>query len=71
MESDIIAEGFSLSKHMYGLRYISVIGDGDSSAMATIRQAVPYGIFVKKMERVIHACKAYRSRLKALGKDNP
>ena len=50
---------------------MSVIGDGDSSAMEAIRQAVPYGIFVKKMERVIHACKAYRSRLKALGKDKP
>ena len=71
MESDIIAEGFSLSEKMYGLRYMSVIGDGDSSAMATIRQAVPYGIYVTKIECANHACKAYQSRLEALAKDNP
>ena len=52
MESDINAEGFSLSEQMYGLRYMSVIGDGDSSMMTTIRQAVPYGIFVSKIECV-------------------
>ena len=63
MESDIIAEGFSLSQQMYGLRYMAVIGDGDSSVMATIRQA--YGIFVSKIECANHACKAYRNRLEA------
>ena len=71
METDIIAEGFSQSEEMYGLRYMSVIGDGDSSVMATIRQAVPYGIFVKKIECANHACKAYKSRLEVLAKDNP
>lgn len=71
MESDIIAEGFNLSEKMYGIRYMSVIGDGDSSVMATIRQRVPYGIFVKKIECANHACKAYRSRLEELAKDNP
>ena len=40
MESDIIAEGCSLSEQMYGLRYMLVIGDDASSVMATIRQAV-------------------------------
>ena len=48
MESDIIAEGFSLSEKMYGLCYISVIGDGDSSVMATIRQSVTYRVLVNK-----------------------
>ena len=71
MESDIIAEGFSLSESMYGLRYMSVIGDGDSSVMANIRQAVSYGIFVTKIECANHACKAYRSRLETVAKDNP
>ena len=71
MESDIIAEGFSLLEQMYGLRYMAVIGDGDSSVMAMIRQAVPYGIFVSKIECANHACKAYRSRLEALAKDKP
>ena len=44
MESDIIAEGFRLSERLYGLcYYMFVIGDGDSSVMATIRQSVLYG----------------------------
>ena len=59
MESDIIAD--RLSEEMYRLRYMSVIGDGNSSVMATIRQAVPYGIVVKKIEWANLACKAYRS----------
>ena len=36
MESDIIAEEFSMSNQMHGLQYMSVIGDGDSSVMVTI-----------------------------------
>ena len=71
MESDIIAEGFSLSESMYGLRYMSVIGDGDSSVMTSIHQAVPYGIYVTKIQCANHACKAYRSRLENVAKDNP
>ena len=71
MESDIIAEGFSLSEQLYGLHYMFVLGDGDSSVMATIRQSVFYGVYVNKIECANHACKAYRSRLKAFAKDNP
>ena len=33
-------------------------------------QAVPYDIFVTKIECANHTCKAYQSRLKALAKDN-
>ena len=71
VESDIIAEGFTLSEQMYGRRFMSIIADGDSSVMATIWQAVSYGIFVTKIECTNHACKTYRSRLEALAKDNP
>ena len=71
MESDIISEGFRLSESMYGLRYMRVVGDGDSSVMATIVQTVPYGMFVEKIECANHACKAYRSRLEELAKDHP
>ena len=45
---------------------MSVIGDGDSSVLVTIRQAVPYGIFVTKVECANHASKAYRSRLETV-----
>ena len=36
MESDIIAEGFTMSEQMYGLRYMSVIADGDSSVLQSL-----------------------------------
>ena len=71
MESDIISEGFRLAEEMHSLRYIRVIADGDSSVMCTIRQSVPYGMFVEKVECANHACKCYRSRLEQLAKDHP
>lgn len=70
MESDI-SEGFYLSENMYNLCYMSGIGDGDSSVMATIRQSVDYSVYVRKIECANHVCKAYRSRLEALAKDSP
>ena len=48
-----------------------IIGNGDSSVMATIVQTVPYGMFVDKIECANHACKAYRSRLEELLKEHP
>lgn len=71
MESDIVAEGFRLSESTHGIRYLRVVGDGDSSVMASIRQSVSYGIFVEKIECANHAVKGYRSRLEALAKDHP
>lgn len=56
MESDIITEGFRQSEAIYGLWYMSVIGDGDSSVMAIIRACVLYGIYVEKIECANHAC---------------
>ena len=63
MESDIIAEGFRLSETTHEIRYLKVVGDGDSSVMAIIRQAVSNGSFVEKIECANHAVKCYRSRL--------
>ncbi len=37
METDIICEGFTNSEVQYGIRYMFVVGDGDSSVMANIR----------------------------------
>ena len=71
MESDIIAESFTMSKQVYGLWYMSVIADGDSLVMAPIWQTMSYGIFMNKVECANHACKAYRSRLEVLAEDNP
>ena len=71
MESDMLAEGFRMSERSHGVRYLRLVADGDSSVMATIRQTVPYGPFVEKIECANHACKGYRSRLEKLATDHP
>ena len=40
MEKDIV-EGFSKAEEMYGLRYTTFIGDGDSSVHANLVTGVP------------------------------
>lgn len=42
MESHIISEGLKQSEKAHGVRYMRLIGDGDSSVMSTIWQFVPY-----------------------------
>ena len=71
MESNMIAEGFNQSEATHGVRYMRLVGDGDSSVMSTVRQNVPYGPFVEKIECANHACKSYRSRLEKLRTDHP
>ena len=71
MESDILVEGFRASEVTHGVRYMRIIGDGDSSVMANLVQAVPYGPFIHKIECANHACKCYRTRLEQLAKDHP
>ena len=69
MESDIILQGFKCSERMHGLRYIWMIGDGDSSVYSSICIGVPYGRFVQKVECTNHAIKCYRSALEKLAKE--
>ena len=71
MEADIIAAGFRQSEAMHGIRYIKVIGDGDSSVLHTIHTTVPYGRHVTKLECANHCVKCYRSHLEQLVKDFP
>ena len=48
MEADIILEGF-LKANEYGVRYMTVIADGDTSTYACIQEEVPvWGRHVKK-----------------------
>ena len=56
MESDIIADEFSLSDQMYGLWYMSVIDDNDSFVMAVQRQVVLYAISVKMILHYYGIC---------------
>ena len=70
MASDIVAEGFRLSEATHGIHHLKLVGDGDSSVMATICQMVPYGSYVDKIDCANHAVKYYRSRLEELARDN-
>lgn len=40
MESDIIVEGFKEVEIKYGLRYMRIVGDGDSFVYVKIREEV-------------------------------
>ena len=63
MEADIIVEGF-LKANDYGVRYMKVVGDGDSSVFVNIQEKVPiWGSYVTKVECSNHACKCLRSNL--------
>ena len=48
---------------MHDLRYIGLIGDGDSSVCSKIIENVPYGRRVKKKECANHAVRCYRKCL--------
>ena len=69
MEADIIAAGFRQSEAMHGVRYMKVVGDGDSSVLYTIHTAVPYGRDVSKLECTNHCVKCYQSHLEQLVKE--
>ena len=72
MEGDIVLEGFLQAEFKHGLRYMRVIGDGDSSVFSRIEQEVPgWGRDVTKEECANHICKCYRSHLEKLVPDNP
>ncbi|KAK3084518.1 hypothetical protein FSP39_014666 [Pinctada imbricata] len=72
MEGDIILEGFLEAETKHGLRYMRLIGDGDSSVYARIREEVPvWGRYAIKEECANHVCKCYRSNLEKLVSDNP
>lgn len=72
MESDIIVEGFKEAERIHGVRYMTLIADGDSSVYAHIQEEVPiWGKHVSKLECSNHVCKCLRSSLEKLVADNP
>jgi hypothetical protein len=71
MEADIILEGFRKADN-YGVRYMNIIGDGDSSVYARIQQEIPvWGCYVTKKECANHVCKCLRTNLEKLVEKNP
>jgi hypothetical protein len=72
MEADIIVSAFLEAEKTHGVRYMRLIGDGDSSVYAKIQENVPvWGKYVTKLECANHACKCLRSSLEKLVADKP
>ena len=63
METDIILEGFLQCEIQHGLRYISFIGDGDSSVYPTLISSVPWEYAITKIECANHCIKCYCTAL--------
>ena len=71
MESDIILEGFNEAESKFGLRYLKMIGDGDSSDLDTLIKNGPHWCRdLRKIECANHCCKCIRTALENLVKDN-
>ena len=71
MEADIVVEG-SLNANEYGIRYMTLIADGDTSTYAKIQEEVPvWGAHVKKGECTSNVCKCLRGNLENLVDANP
>ncbi|KAK5639603.1 hypothetical protein RI129_012095 [Pyrocoelia pectoralis] len=70
MEAAIIVEGFKNSVNMYGIKYIKLVGDGDSSVYRKLREVMPYGpgIMIQKIECKNHILRNYINKLKELSK---
>lgn len=65
MEANIIVEGFKKSVAMYGIKYVKLIGDGDSSVHRKLLECMPYGsIIIQKIECKNHILRNYINKLK-------
>ena len=72
METDSIVEGFLASEKICGVRYTTLIGDGDSPVNPSLIQQVPgWGHCICRLECANHVCKCYRGSLEKLVSENP
>ena len=71
MEANIILEGFRICEQRHGVRYISFIGDGDSSVYPTLLFNMPWGYAITKIECANHSVKCYRTHLEKIVQKNP
>ncbi|XP_029343469.1 uncharacterized protein LOC100570366 isoform X1 [Acyrthosiphon pisum] len=70
IEADGVAEGFSKSFEMHGVKYSKLIGDGDSSVTKRLNEILPYGpsLRVEKIECRNHMLRNYSQKMSALTK---
>ena len=61
-----------MPQKLHGIRYMRLIGDGDSSVKCDIQQNVPiWGHMITKIESANHAIKCYRNCLEKILQDFP
>lgn len=63
MEQQGIVDGFNASIEQHGLVYKWMVGDGDSSVYARVREKVSYGRYVEKQECANHVIRCYKDNL--------
>ena len=67
-----MVQSFQKTEFRHGMRYMRIIGDGDSSGFARIREDVQIrGRYVEKRRCAYHTCKCYRSNLERLVAKHP
>ena len=72
METGIIVAGFKESWKMHRVRYIWLIGDGDSSVHHAVQlEVTSYGRDVEKVECANHTVKCFHNRLESLCNSHP
>lgn len=70
MEKGIIVEGFRESEKMYGIRYTTLIGDGNSSIFVSVRTGVSYiRLLGGEGGMCNHLVRNYSSKLHKIAKD--
>lgn len=71
METALLVEAFNISEEQYGVRYSTLIADGDSSVYNQILNSRPYKtIKVRKLECNNHLFRNLYKRLIALSKNS-
>lgn len=70
MEADIIVDAFLSSEEMYGVKYATLVADGDASVYSKILLARPYeDMTVEKIECSNHLLRNYAKKLQDIVKD--
>lgn len=65
METDIIAEGFQKSLSMYNIKFMKMVGDGDSSVYRKLLQLKPYGNqLVQKIQCKNHLLRNFAKKVR-------
>lgn len=64
-----MVEGFRSSENMHGIRFLKFIADGDASTYARLKERVPYGRRIQKIECKNHMLKNITKALYKLKND--